>query len=92
MYNLLPQLGYHRSRYSGCAKFLLYVLSFFIPLAGFIMGLAFMGNRDPESKRLGLMLLILAIVSTVLGCCVGCTASLLFAPFRKELGLEPGFA
>lgn len=91
MYNLLSRLGYHRSRYNGCAKFLLYALSFFIPLAGFLIGLALMGNRDPESKRLGLTLLILAIVSTVLGCCVGCTASLLLSPFREELKLEPGF-
>jgi hypothetical protein len=87
MYNLLSRLGPYRSRYSGCSKFLLYAFSFFVPLAGFLIGLALMGNRDAESKRLGLTLLILAIVSTVLGCCVGLTASVLISLLRNVQGL-----
>jgi hypothetical protein len=87
MYNLLSRLGPYRSRYSGCSKFLLYAFSFFIPLAGFLIGLVLMGNRDLESKRVGLTLLILAIASTVLGCLAGFTASVLLSLLRNVQGL-----
>jgi len=57
-------------QYSGCLKFFLYVLSFAIPLAGLILGLVYMSKGDPESKSLGTACLIIAIVSTILYCCV----------------------
>ncbi len=82
MYNLLSWFGRYRSRYSGCSIFVLSVFAFFAPPFGFLIGLLLMLNRDEESKRLGLMLLILAIVSTVLGCCLGCVWSSLISRLR----------
>ena len=87
MYNLFPRPVHSRSRYDGCSRFFLYALSFFIPFAGFLIGLVLMANRNLESKRLGLTLLILAIVSTVLGCCLGCAASTLLSLFRDVQGV-----
>lgn len=59
-------------QYSGCLKFALYALSFFIPFpVGFILGLVFMFRNDPESKSLGTACLVISIVSIVLSCCVG---------------------
>ncbi len=57
-------------QYGGCFKFFLYALSFFIPLAGLILGIVYMSKGDPESKGLGTACLIIAIASTVLYCCV----------------------
>ena len=77
-----PQQPYYppQPQYSGCVKFLLYALSFFIPLVGLIVGLVFMFKNDPESKSLGTACLIIAIGSMVLACCV----SLIF-------GISSGF-
>ncbi|MBN1956261.1 MAG: hypothetical protein JW900_14610 [Anaerolineae bacterium] len=61
---------YYGSQYSGCLKFLLYVVSFAIPLVGLILGLVYMSRPDPESKRLGQTCLIISIVSFVLICCL----------------------
>ena len=65
-----PQPVYYGSQYSGCVKFLLYALSFFIPIVGIIAGVIFMSRPDPESKSLGQTCLILGIISIVLTCCV----------------------
>jgi hypothetical protein len=65
-----PQPVYYGPQYSGCVKFLLYALSFFIPIVGIIAGVIFMSRPDPESKRLGQTCLILGIISIVLTCCV----------------------
>jgi hypothetical protein len=59
-------------RYSSGMKILLYIVSFFIPLAGIIIGVIYMGKEDEESKALGKVCLIIAIVAIVLICC--CTA------------------
>lgn len=56
-------------RYSGCLKFLLYAVSAFIPLAGFIIAIIFMSKGDPEATGLGKTCLIIAIVMLVIGCC-----------------------
>lgn len=66
-----PQPVYYGSQYSGCVKFLLYALSFCIPIVGIIVGVIFMSRPDPESKSLGKTCLILGIISIVLSCCVG---------------------
>lgn len=67
-----PQQPYYPPppQYSGCLKFFLYGLSFFIPLAGFILGIVFFVKGDPESKSLGTACLISAVISTVLYCCI----------------------
>ena len=65
-----PQPVYYGSQYGGCLKFFLYAISFFIPLAGVIIGVIFLSRPDPESKSLGQTCLILGIVSFVLSCCL----------------------
>jgi hypothetical protein len=66
-----PQPVYYgQQQYSGCVKFLLYALSFFMPLVGIIVGIVFMSRPDPESKGLGKACLIISIAAIVLWCCV----------------------
>jgi len=65
-----PQPVYYGSQYSGCLKFILYAISFFIPLAGLIIGVIFLSRPDPESKNLGQTCLIVGIISFVLSCCL----------------------
>ena len=66
MYPQYQQPVYYGSQYSGCLKFILYVLSFFMPIVGIIVGLIFMSRPDPESKSLGQTCLIISIASMVL--------------------------
>jgi hypothetical protein len=68
---------YYGPRYSGCLKFVLYALSFLIPIVGIVVGVIYMSRGDPESKSLGQVCLVLGIVSIVLGCCIGGVVSLL---------------
>ncbi|MEA3339454.1 MAG: hypothetical protein U9R15_05755, partial [Chloroflexota bacterium] len=70
MYPQQPQPVYYGSQYSGCLKFILYAISFLIPLAGVIIGVIFLSRPDPESKSMGQTCLILGIVSFVLSCCL----------------------
>lgn len=72
MYPQYPpqQPVYYGSQYSGCLKFVLYAISFFIPLAGLIIGVIFLSRPDPESKSLGQTCLIVGIISFVLSCCL----------------------
>ena len=67
-------------RYSGCLKFILYAVSAFIPLAGFVIAIIFMSKGDPEATSLGKTCLIIAIAMLVIGCCVSVV-----------LGLSSGF-
>ena len=62
---------YYGPQYSGCLKFILYALSFTIPIVGIIVAIIFMAKGDPESRALGRTCLILSIVAIVIGCCVG---------------------
>ena len=86
-----PQYG---PQYSGCLKFFLYAVSFFIPLVGLILGLVYISRPDYESKRLGQACLILGIVSFLISCCVGVLFSLGFfglvpfltLPFMEDMG------
>jgi hypothetical protein len=63
-----PQYG---PRYSGCLKFILYAVSFLIPIAGVIIAVIFMSKGDPESNSLGKTCLTISIASFVVGCCLG---------------------
>ncbi len=58
-------------RYSGCLKFILYLVSFGIPIAGIIIAVIFMSKGDPESNSLGKTCLIISIAMIVVGCCLG---------------------
>jgi hypothetical protein len=49
---------------SGGLKILLYLLSFFIPIVGFIIGAIY--YVKPETKEVGKMCIILGIISIVL--------------------------
>jgi hypothetical protein len=51
---------------SSGVKILFYLLSFFIPLAGFIIGAIYYGKPEPEMKEVGKMCLLLAVLSIVL--------------------------
>ena len=53
---------------SGGMKILLYLLSFFIPIVGFIMGFIYYTKTNPQEKAIGKTCIILAIVSIVLTC------------------------
>jgi len=82
MYNQYPPY-YAQQRYGGCLKFILYVISFFVPLIGIIIGVIFMSRPDPESKGVGRTCLVVSIISFVLYCCSGLTVGLL--PVLLEL-------
>jgi len=76
-----PPPGYtpqqHGPRYSGCLKFILYALSFFIPIVGIVVAIIFMSKGDPESSSLGKVCLAISIVAIVIGCCVGSVVGIL---------------
>lgn len=51
---------------SSGVKILFYLLSFFIPIVGFIIGAIYYSKPEPELKEVGKMCLILAVLSIVL--------------------------
>ncbi|AZU63879.1 hypothetical protein [Neobacillus mesonae] len=53
---------------SGGLKFLLYLVSFFIPIVGIILGIIWMNDQELDKKAVGKNCLIVAIVSIVLSC------------------------
>lgn len=53
---------------SGGLKALLYILSFFIPIVGIILGIIWMNDQDMEKKAIGKTCLTVGIVSIVLSC------------------------
>lgn len=58
-------------------RWLFYIISFFIPLAGIIIGAIYMGKPDPECKQFGKNCLIAAIAYFV----VMCVCAILFIFF-----------
>lgn len=60
-------------QYSGGVRWLLYIVSFLIPIGGLIAGIVLMTRADPESKEVGTNCLIAAVTGFVLNCvCVLC--------------------
>ncbi|MDF2855919.1 MAG: hypothetical protein K0Q87_1770 [Neobacillus sp.] len=53
---------------SSGQKVLFYILSFFIPVVGIILGIIWMNEQDFEKKQVGKTCLIIAIIAIVLGC------------------------
>lgn len=53
---------------SSGIKTLLYIVTFFIPLVGLIVGIIYLNNPLEENKRFGKSILIFAIVMMVLVC------------------------
>jgi len=74
--NVCPYCG-HDYRFQGMApqqaqvsegmKILLYIVSFLIPLAGFIIGAVYYTKPEHEFRELGKMCIILALVAVLLG-------------------------
>ncbi|MFJ5713747.1 hypothetical protein [Neobacillus sp. NPDC093127] len=62
---------------SGGQKALLYILSFFVPVVGLILGIIWMNDQDLEKKAIGKTCLIVGIVSIVLSCVCWFAASTL---------------
>jgi hypothetical protein len=58
-------------------KILFYILSFLIPIVGIIIGVVYYSKADPESKHVGKMCIILAVVGILIG--VICWAAILGA-------------
>jgi predicted RNA-binding Zn-ribbon protein involved in translation (DUF1610 family) len=50
---------------SSGVKILFYLLSFFIPIVGFIIGAIYYSKPEPEMKEVGKMCLILAVLAIV---------------------------
>jgi hypothetical protein len=57
----MPQVP--KAEISGGMKILLYVVSFLIPLAGFIIGIVFYTRPDPQSKHVGKMCIIIGVIA-----------------------------
>ena len=51
---------------SSGVKILFYLLSFFIPIVGFIIGAIYYSKPEPELKEVGKMCLILAVLAIVI--------------------------
>ncbi|MGG1676935.1 hypothetical protein ACIFOT_14445 [Neobacillus sp. NRS-1170] len=51
---------------SGGLKALLYIVSFFIPVVGIIIGIVWMTDHDPEKKSVGKTCIILGLIMIVL--------------------------
>lgn len=56
----------------GALKYVLYIISFLMPIIGIIIGIIFMISSEPEKKKVGKNCLILAIVSIVLVIVIYC--------------------
>lgn len=61
----LTQAGSRKEPMSTGIKILLYLVSFFIWIAGIVIGIIYMTRTDPEEKRVGKICLVLGIVSIV---------------------------
>lgn len=62
---------------SGGQRALLYILSFFIPVVGIILGIVWMNDQDIDKKAIGKTCLIIGIVAIVLSCICWFAASAL---------------
>lgn len=62
---------------SGGLRVLLYLLSFFIPIVGIILGIIWLNDADLEKKKVGKTCLIISIVAIVLSCVCWFAASAL---------------
>ncbi|MEW9051785.1 MAG: hypothetical protein AB2392_11565 [Neobacillus sp.] len=66
---------------SGGQKVLLYILSFFIPVVGIILGIVWMNDQDLEKKQIGKNCLVIGIISIILSCiCWFALSALSIAP------------
>jgi len=59
-------MGQPQGESMGALKYLLYILSFFIPGLGILIGIIFMISNEPEKKHVGKNCLLLGILAIVL--------------------------
>jgi hypothetical protein len=69
-------------------RWLFYVISFVIPLAGIIIGVIYLTKQDPENKKFGKNCLI-AAAAAIVACCL-CYV-LYFVGVFSLIGLSGGF-
>ncbi|MTI96496.1 MAG: hypothetical protein FH749_13650 [Firmicutes bacterium] len=67
-------VGGGASPLSGGLRVLLFVLSFFVPIVGVLVGIILINNPLPENRRFGKWLLIYSLVIFVLLCICGILA------------------
>jgi len=70
-------------------RWLFYVLSFIVPLAGIIIGVIYMTKADPASKKFGKNCII-AAVAAIVACCL-CYVLYFFGVFSL-IGLSGAFS
>ena len=70
-------------------RWLFYILSFIVPLAGIIIGVIYMSKADPACKKFGKNCLI-AAVAAIVACCL-CYV-LYFVGIFSIIGLSGGFS
>ncbi|MGD8717994.1 MAG: hypothetical protein PVH29_04135 [Candidatus Zixiibacteriota bacterium] len=70
-------------------KWLFYVISFIVPLAGIIIGAIYLGKPDPDCKKFGRNAII-AAASAVVACCL-CYV-LYFLGVFSLVGISGGFS
>ncbi len=63
-----------REQMSEGVKILLYIVSFLIPIVGFIVGIIYYTKPEPELKQFGKMCLILGLISVLLSLLCYCFA------------------
>ena len=66
-YRMMAAAPMAQSQVSEGMKILFYILSFLIPIVGIIIGVIYYTKPDAESKNLGKMCLILALIGILIG-------------------------
>ena len=65
-------------------SFLLYLVSFLIPIAGFIIGAIYSSNNNPDNQKVGKNCLYISIATILLGCL--CYCILIFGFMGSDFG------
>lgn len=88
-YNVCPHcgkpVGAPQGEAIGALRYVLYIISFFIPPLGIIIGIVFMISSEPDKKRVGKNCLLIAIIAIVLEIVLLCV--ILPMLFAFSLGL-----
>jgi len=74
---------------SGGMRILLYVVSFLIPIAGFIIGIVFYTRPDPQSKHVGKICIIIGIVAIFLTVGLSALLYVVVLGFGTNGGITP---
>ena len=72
-------------------RYLLWAVSFFIPVAGFVIGVVYLQRPDRDSQRFARTSLILAACFLVVMCLAGCLAIAFYFVTMVLMSLAPFF-